>query len=282
MSEQLRVGVFLGGSSSEREVSLEGGRYVYQRMDRAKFVPLAIFVDSDHRCWQIGEPLLLQNTTTDVEQLLTTGAKRIYYEELPTLIDFAFVVGHGKYLEDGCFQGLLEVLGVPYNGPGVLGAALGADKWVSRRILEGAGLTTPQTKLIIEEEWLEDETGVLDALEQFPGFPLVVKPSRDGCSTAITLARTRDQARDGIAAALVWDRLVLAENALQGIEVTVSVVGNEMKEVLPVSETPRHQGKDYLTLEDKFLPGGAEMITPARLSPEVTAKVQAAAELAAQ
>ena len=105
---------------------------------------------------------------------------------------------------------------------------------------------------------------------------------REGCSTAITIANDKSQLAVGIAAALVWDRVVLAEKLINGVEVTVSVVGNESKEILPISETPRQRGKDYLTLEDKFLPGGAEMITPARLSPEVTAAVQAAAKKAAE
>ena len=277
-----RVGVIFGGPSSEKEVSLEGGRYVYQRLDRELFESAAIFIDSNCACWLISEKLIIQNTTGDLEKLLVGEAQKINYEQLPAMIDFAFIVGHGKYMEDGCLQGLLEIINVPYNGPGVLGAALGADKWVSRQILRGAGIKTPDSVPIVEDEWLANRDYAIAVIEKSVGFPAVIKPLREGCSTAITIANDKSQLAVGIAAALVWDRVVLAEKLINGVEVTVSVVGNESKEILPISETPRQRGKDYLTLEDKFLPGGAEMITPARLSPEVTAAVQAAAKKAAE
>src|SRR3989338_6489489 len=137
MTTRRTVGVFFGGASSEKEVSLEGGRYVYQRLNRDLFNPKPIYVDSKLRLWHISDSLILQNTTTDLERLCADSAKQIFYEDLPGVVDFAFIIGHGKYLEDGCFQGLLEILNIPYNGPGVLGAALGADKWLSRQILKG-------------------------------------------------------------------------------------------------------------------------------------------------
>lgn len=277
-----RIGIIFGGPSSEKEVSLEGGRYVYQRLDRERFGAVALFIDSRYACWVISEKLIIQNTTGDLEKLLANEAQKISYEQLPSLIDFAFIVGHGKYMEDGCLQGLLEIIDVPYNGPGVLGAALGADKWVSRQILHGAGIKTPDSVPIIEDEWLNSRDLVMAAIEKTIGFPTVIKPAREGCSTAITIANGKSQLSAGIDAALVWDRMVLAEKLIHGTEVTVSVVGNEDKEVLPITETPRQRGKDYLTLEDKFLPGGAEMITPARLSPELTVKVQAVAKQAAE
>lgn len=279
---KMRIGVIFGGPSSEKEVSLEGGRYVYQRLDKERFLPVALFIDSECACWLIGDKLIIQNTTKDLEKLLNNEAQKISYEQLPSLIDFAFVVGHGKYMEDGCLQGLLELINLPYNGPGVLGAALGADKWVSRQILRGTGIKTPDSVPVLADEWEGDRDSVITKVEEAIGYPAVIKPAREGCSTAIAIANDKSQMAGGIDGAFAWDRQVLVEKLINGLEVTVSVVGNEVKEVLPITETPRQRGKDYLTLEDKFLPGGAEMITPARLSPELTVKVQAIAKQAAE
>jgi D-alanine-D-alanine ligase len=270
-----RIGIFFGGSSSEREVSLEGGRNVYQKLDSAQYERLPIFVDARLRCWLISEALLLQNTTSDVERLCEKRGTLMELDELPARIDFAFVIGHGKFMEDGCLQGVLEILNIPYNGPGVLGAALGSDKWVQRQLLRASEIAVPITVAVLEQEWRQDPQEVKERIAKGLSLPLVVKPSREGCSTAIGMITSWDRIDGAMDEAFKWDRRILIEEKIQGMEVTVSVLGNrQQREALPVTETPWGENKGYLTLQDKFLPGGAEMITPARLSPDVTARVQ--------
>lgn len=275
MNEKLTIGVLFGGSSSEKEVSLESGRNVFQKLDREKYEVMPIFIDREHRLWNIDEYLLLQNTTSDIERLLPTKAKSIFYEDLKKILDFAFIVGHGKYIEDGCLQGLLELQKIPYNGSGVLGSALGMDKYIQRKILEANGIAVPAYLAIEEDEWNKCGGEIINTIKEKIGFPCVVKPTREGCSTALGIVKNEMDLPAAIAAAFHWDKRILIEKRIVGKEITVSVLGNYLeKEALPATETPWNENLGYLTLQDKFLPGGAEMITPARLSPELTKKVQ--------
>lgn len=272
--KKLRVGILLGGSSSEKEVSLEGGRNVFLKLDQNTYQLLPIFVDKKHQFWQLDEKLIVQNTTDDLQKLALTEAKRIYYEDLKNLIDFAFIVGHGKYMEDGCLQGFLELQKIPYNGPGVLGSALGADKYVSRRILQQAGIDVPKYLPIFFLDWHNNKGKVIKEIKEKFSFPFVIKPSREGCSTDIHKIKSETEIEKAFSSCFRWDSIILAEEALEGREITISVLGNNDQKALPITETPPSGMKDYLTLEDKFLPGGAEMITPANLSQEETEKAQ--------
>lgn len=274
MDKKLRVGILFGGSSSEKEVSLEGGRNVFHTLDKQKYETIPLFIDREHRMWNIPEYLLLQNTTADIERLLPTKAERIFYENLAPLIDFAFLIGHGKYIEDGCIQGLLELQRIPYNGPGILGGALGMDKYIQRKILAAEGISVPRYCVIEETQWQRDPQNVIETVKEKIGFPCIVKPTREGCSTALGIVKNESELPAAFAAAFVWDSRILAEERIEGKEITISVLGNYKREALPVTETPWNKNLGYLTLQDKFLPGGAEMITPARLSPELTDKAK--------
>src|SRR5512137_3044660 len=157
---KLRVGVILGGISSEREVSLNSGRNVHDNLDREAYAPVPLFMDGEGRLWVIPWQLVSQNTTTDITERLADEARRISYEELKKEIDFAFLSLHGKFGEDGCVQGLLELLGIPYTGPGVLASALGMDKHIQQQILQAEGVGVPDSILVREPEWRNDREGV--------------------------------------------------------------------------------------------------------------------------
>ena len=129
---KIRVGIVMGGLSSEREVSLESGRNIFSKIDRGVFAPIAIFMDSRAGLWEIPVKLLMRNSTRDIEEDLATEATPIPYESLKERIAVACLGLHGKYGEDGCIQGLLELLGIPYTGSGVLASAIGMDKYVSQ------------------------------------------------------------------------------------------------------------------------------------------------------
>jgi len=274
-NKKIKVGVIFGGKSSEKEVSLEGGRNVYYKLSAEKYEKIPIFVDTNLKLWKINDFLIVQNTTSDLEALLPEYGEKIPYEKLPQLIDFAFVIGHGKYLEDGCFQGFLEILNIPYNGPGVLGSALGMDKYTLRKILTSHGIKVPKYLAISEREWANNKEKIIDEIKKKIGFPCLVKPSREGCSTGITVVKEENKLVEAIERALVWDKIILVDEYIENaIEITCSVLGNEKLEALPLTETPWQQNLEYLTLLDKFLPGGAEMITPARLDEETTKKVK--------
>jgi len=272
-SRKLKVGVFLGGPSSEREISLESGRHIYNNLDREKYEVIPIFMDRENRFWEVPEALLWMNTTADIiANLKSAGAERVYCEGLKKRVDFAFLGLHGKFVEDGCLQGLLEILGIPYNGPGILGAAVGMDKDFQRKLLKAAGLNVPGYLAVCRD----DQAGLkkqLSRVKREIGFPCYVKPSREGCSFGLTKVKEGSELEPAIRKAFEYDNLILVEEDLSdGMEVTTTVLGNEEPYALIPTETP-YRG-DFLSVEEKFLPGDAQMITPPRLPKSEIKKIQ--------
>ncbi len=264
---RLRVGVVLGGKSSEREISLESGRNIFYNLDPAKYEGVPIYMDAQARLWVIKLPLLVQNTTADIDARLEHDAQRLRYEDFKALVDFVYIGLHGKWGEDGCFQGLLELLDIPYNGSGVLGSALGSHKAVQRAILRQHDIDVPHFAEISQHQWETNPDDIRSLVADQFGYPCVVKPSREGCSTGIGVVREPNQLDAAMAEALQWDTTVLVEELLDGMEITVAVLGNENPTVYPPTETPPHG--DFLTIEEKFLPGEGKNITPARLPDEM-------------
>ncbi len=268
----MRVGVFFGGCSSEKEISLESGRHIYNSLDSSKYHIIPIYVSYDLKFYEVAERLLWMNATADIEKCLATDATRIYFEELKDKIDFAFLGLHGKYVEDGALQGLLEILEIPYNGPRIIGAAIGMDKIFQKQLLKAAGLNYAP-HIVIRKTDLENNLGQMEnKIEKELGFPCVVKPSREGCSTGISKVNDRAAIKPALEEAFKWDDVIMAEKFMHMMEVTCTVIGNEHPIALLPTETP-FKG-EFLTLEEKFLPGDAQMITPPRVPEEDVKKMQ--------
>ena len=268
------VGIIMGGVSSEKEVSLESGRNIFSKIDRKKYEPLAIFMDSRAAFWEIPIKLLMRNSTKDIEEDLEEEAKPVPYETLRSKVDVICLGLHGKYGEDGCVQGLLELLGIPYTGSGVLSSALGMDKNISRHFLSMAGIDVPRTLPIQAASW-SDERNRSDLVARINaeiGYPCIVKPTREGCSTAVKKVVSPVGIPAALDAAFSWDSVSLVEEFIEGTEVTCGVVGNDDPVALIPSETiPTN---DILSLEDKFLYGQGENKTPARLPEETLKRIQ--------
>lgn len=270
---KLRVGVILGGVSSEKEVSLESGRNIFSKMDRKKFDPVAVFMDSRCTLWEIPLKLLMRNSTADIEIDLAGEARPLPYESLKERLDFIYIGLHGKYGEDGTLQGLLELIGIPYSGSGVLGSALGMDKFTARKVLAMSGIEVPKSVAVDRRAWEGAErASLLKKIETGLGFPCVVKPTREGCSTAVKKVVSPAGIPDALASAFEWDNVAVVEEFITGMEVTCGVLGNEEPRALTPSETIPTQ--EILSLEDKFLYGQGENKTPARVSEEMRKKIQ--------
>ena len=268
----LRVGVLLGGISAEREASLASGRQVCVHLNPQKHDAIPLFMDPDGRIWHIPHKLLIQNTTTDIIARLEGEAKRVYYEELPSLIDFAFIALHGKYGDDGCVQGALEMLGVPYTGSGVLASAVCMDKHMAHRVLKQAGVEVARELLVEDLDWEEDPEGVRQRVVELVGLPCVIKPDREGSSIGVSVVNEESQIEDALREAFAWDNLALVEELLQGLEFSCIVLGND--ELQPMVPTETTTTNEYLTYEDKYMPGQSQKITPARVSKELLEKIQ--------
>lgn len=270
--QKLKVAVIMGGLSSEKEISLESGRHIYNNLNRGKYEVIPVFMDSEARFWEIEENLVWMNTTMDIQNALKTGGKRLYFENLKKFT-FAFLGLHGKYVEDGCLQGLLEILDIPYNGPGVLGSALGMDKNIAREFFKASGLNFPKS-VVVNQKDINSER-IKNKMENTGlNFPCIVKPTREGCSTALAKVINLEELYKAITEALKWDKEVLIEEDLSnGIEITTTVLGNEKPFALLPTETPKKGA--FLTLEEKFLPGDAQMITPPHLPKKAIEAIQA-------
>ena len=262
----------MGGLSSEKEVSLESGRNIFSKIDRRQYDPIPIFMDGRAALWEIPLKLLMRNSTSDIEDDLSEEAVPIPYESLKARVDVVCLGLHGKYGEDGCMQGLLELLGIPYTGSGVLASAIGMDKYVSRRILEISGIDVPRTIPVPRRRWDADREAIIGEIARAVGFPCVVKPNREGCSTAVKKVVAPEGLAGALESAFAWDNLALVEEFIAGMEVTCGVLGVDAPEALTPSETIPTDG--LLSLEDKFLYGQGENKTPARLPAEQLEKIR--------
>lgn len=258
---KLRVGIILGGMSSEREVSLNSGRNVYDNLDRERYEPKPVFMDGEGRLWLIPWQLVSQNTTTDIAEHLERNARRIAYEELRNEIDFAFISLHGKYGDDGCIQGLFELLKIPYTGPGVLASALGMDKHLQQKVLKAADIDVPQSMLVSDVQWQQNSSAVINAVtSRFP-FPCFTKPIREGSSIGVSKAIDEQTLTQGIEEALKWDNAVLVEEYLDGMEFSAIVI-EENGEAKALGLTEIYPQSAYYTYDDKYMPGRCRKFTP--------------------
>ncbi len=270
-----RVGVILGGRSSEREVSLASGRQVFYNLDRGRFQPLALFMDRAGRIWQIPEKLVIQNTCADVEQRLADQAERVGIEDLPERVDVVFNALHGKYGDDGCIQGALELVDLPYTGSGLLACALSMDKPAAHALLAAQGFAVPREIVIEAADWQADREACIGRVVEAIGMPAVVLPAREGSSVGVTVVEDGEGLYEAVDAALAYDRRALVEEFLDGMEFSVILTGNAQVEAFLPTETTTEN--PFMTYDDKYMPGRSQKITPARVDEAALARIQSEA-----
>ena len=236
-----------GGRSSEREVSLHSGAQVEAALKRR------------------GHEVSVLDVDREVWPRLAAGG-----------FDCVFIALHGPIGEDGTVQGMLEVLEIPYTGCGVLASALCIDKAIANRLLEQAGLAIPAYQDHDVREGIPAD--LVDNLVAGLGLPLVVKPTRQGSTVGLTVARSGEEVADGLVLAGRYDYRVLAQRFVTGTEITVGVLATPDLQVLPtleiVSENPVY---DY---DAKYTAGKSHHIIPARISEAARRRASVAAELA--
>jgi D-alanine-D-alanine ligase len=215
----MKVGVIMGGVSSEREVSLKTGKEVARAFNRKKYEIVEININSE------GE--------------LLNKIKGI---------DFAFIALHGSFGEDGKVQALLENIGIPYSGCGVLSSALCMDKNLSKKLFKAENLLTPR--------WTLARTGELDWTDASAlGFPLVVKPNSGGSSIGTFIVRDEKALKSAVEEALKYDKEVIIEEYIDGNEITCCLLNGELLPVLSIK--PKGEFFNY---SSKYEDGGAEEI----------------------
>ncbi|GMV10641.1 MAG: D-alanine--D-alanine ligase [Gemmatimonadetes bacterium SCN 70-22] len=267
----MRITVLMGGTSSERDVSLASGLRVAQALRTRGYDVVAVdtargvLTAGDERALLEGGRVV-KTVPPDVQALARMN--RALPKTLDHLGDSEVIVLalHGGTGEDGTIQALLDLTGIPYTGSGHLASALAMDKDLSKHLFERAGVPTAG--------WLM-APATADEVGRELGFPVVVKPSKQGSTVGLTLVRTPELLQEAIAEAFRHDDEVMIEAFVPGRELTVGILGGD---ALPVGEIiPVKELYDY---ECKYTPGMAVEIFPAELTAEQTAEVQRLAQRA--
>lgn len=272
---KINVAVLLGGDTNEKEVSLDSGRNACYKLSPDKYNVIPIFIDSKFEPYKINKQILVRNKTVEIEDILKPEMK-IEWEDLATIADFAFLGLHGGRGENGSVQGMLEMLGLPYNGPGVFTSALCMDKYKTGQFLKAAGIDTPEATLINLKDWALDKNKVLS---NFTKYPYIAKPHDDGCSVQVAKASSQQELETAIEAVFsLGKEYALVEEIVKGMELTVGVIGNDNPMALPPSQSLA--AKEILSMQEKFLPGAGENQTPAPLPEHATKLVKETVEKA--
>ena len=260
----LRIAVLMGGTSAERDVSLASGIRITEALRKCGHEVVAVDTVSG----------LL--TAADEQRLLAGGVVKTVPPDTKALVrmnaamqgtlrtlpnaDVLFLALHGGQGEDGTLQALLDLTGVPYTGSGHLASALAMDKDLSKHLFRAAGVPTA--------DWLM-APATAEQVEATLGFPVIVKPSKQGSTVGLSIVRTRAELQPAVDEAFVHDDEVMIEQFIAGRELTVGVLGDE---TLPVGEIiAKHEIYDY---ECKYTPGMAVEEFPARLTDDETKTVQ--------
>jgi len=254
----------MGGTSAERDVSLASGIRIVEAL-RSRGHEVAA-VDTAHGMLGPAEERALLGGSVVKTLPPDTQALARLNAQLPSTLrslpatEVLFLAMHGGQGEDGTLQALLDLTGVPYTGSGHLASALAMDKDLSKRLFRAAGVPTA--------DWLM-APATIDEVRTALGFPVVVKPSKQGSTVGLTVVKQPGDLQAAIEDAFQFDDEVMIEQFIAGRELTVGILGSE---ALPVGEIiPKHEIYDY---ECKYTAGMADERFPADLSPSETATIQ--------
>ncbi|MEJ8803293.1 D-alanine--D-alanine ligase family protein [Pontibacter sp. H249] len=330
-AEKVRVGVIMGGYSSERHISVESGRNIYEKLSSStKYEPLPIFLTGSneaHRLYTIPINIMLKDNADDIKEkvhyfeqggkphpVLAEIAKeaesitrkytgrsleepqRITYSQLKNLVDAVFIALHGRPGEDGALQMELEKLYIPYNGSGIRSSRITINKYETNEILAQHGVPVAKHAMALKEDWQKDSEAFFQSIESEFKYPFIAKPADDGCSSAVKKIKNR-QELEAFAklifremeeldsdcaltlqlgfkeefpnkAGFLVETLISREGAKHFLEITGGLLtkyapdGTVSYEVFEASEALAEG--EVLSLEEKFLAGEGQNITPAR------------------
>ncbi len=330
--ETMKVGVILGGYSSERHISVESGRNIYEKLaSSVKYEPVPIFLTGDasqYQMYQIPINLLLKDNADDISEKLLSFKqhevikrikeqckevtnkyssaetalefpKLLSFEDLKGLVEMVFIGLHGRPGEDGELQKKLGEYGIPFNGSPAQSAAITIDKYATNQLLKKEGFSIANQMIVAQKEWEIDDISFYNKIENVYSYPFIAKPIDDGCSSAVKLIKNREQLAafshqifrksvnlvEEAAQTLNLKRneefpqkdfflietFTRANNAAHFLEITGGLltryVGDVLEyEVFEPSETLT--AHEILSLEEKFLAGEGQNLTPARFAPD--------------
>lgn len=262
MSTQPKIIVLMGGPSLEHEVSLNSGSMVLKSIDQAKYETTPVIINRDGMwCFPECAPKSIYDAVIHMKTIS------------PACI---FIALHGAFGEDGKIQGFLDTLDIPYTGSGCAASALAFDKIRCKAVVQAQGVRVAGHVALDRTTWIVDQDTVVNTVRNDIGFPCVVKANRQGSSFGIVIAGDETTLRKGMSEVLEIDDMIMVEEFIEGLEITCGVLDAEPSGLirpLPLTEI-RPRTSSYFDYEAKYTPGASEEITPARIAPELTEKIQ--------
>ena len=242
IDKDAKIAVLCGGMSNEREVSLRSGVNVLNALKNLGYANSEI---------------------VDVDKNIVENLKKGGYE-------YAYNTLHGKYGEDGCVQGVLEILGIKYTGCKVKSSAICMDKEMTKNLLKNAGLNIIKSVCIRYDEKLDIEKAV-----EGLNFPLMVKPSAEGSSIGMSKVDNIEELKEALQVAQKSDKKILLEEYLQGVSITVGVLEDVEKNETFATPILEFRTKTlWYDFEAKYTEGMTEFILPAQLDEKLTKEIQ--------
>lgn len=331
-NETKTVGVILGGYSSERHISVESGRNIYEKLaSSSEYNVIPVFLTGDSEAFQLYQlpiNVLLKDNADDIAHKVESQNKKHTYisklrkqfaedarkylnnkeaiyepvklslAALSEMVDFVFIALHGRPGEDGAIQAELEKFNIPYNGSQTESSSITIDKFKCNQLLKKHGCIVSDQLMVFKTDWIQNEEAFIHSIEKQNKYPFICKPADDGCSSAVKLIKnqkalkafTRILFRDnetfssedadklGIQlkeempkkSAYLVEKFITAEGAVHFLEITGGLLthynkdGSLSYEIFEPSEAL--SGTEILSLEEKFLAGEGQNITPARFS----------------
>jgi len=277
-----KVGILFGGRSAEHEVSLQSAQNVYDAIDRTKFEPILIGIDKDGDWFLSDEsgflidaenPESIKLNRTDNSVMLMPDNRRslinVAEPESRKSIDVVFPLLHGPMGEDGTVQGLLRLAGIPFVGAGVLGSAIGLDKDVMKRLLRDSGLPVAPYIALRRSQSTPEYSAIVSEI----GSPFFVKPANMGSSVGVSKVHDEMEYQQAVANAYKYDRKIIVEQHIAGREIECAVLGNAE----PIVSVPGEivTSHEFYSYQSKYIDEkGAILTIPAKLSEELTGKIQ--------
>lgn len=270
----MKIALYLGGTSTERDVSVISGRNIGTALQEAghevlyvdpALPPENIGTDPDQQ-GLIGEQ---PPGDREVAQLDHTQIFRLLLDERIAVCDFHFIGLHGGIGENGILQGMMEHLGYRFNGPGYSASAVAMDKHLSKEIMVAQAVPTPEWLVVTRSRWAADPDEVRLVVEKKFNLPVVIKPNAQGSTIGLSIIRETHELHDALDQAFRYDHRVLVEQYVPGSEITAAILDEEPLPLIRIQ--PKSGLYDY---ESKYSEGRTEYEVPASLQDALTDQIQ--------
>ena len=293
---KINIGVLYGGNSTEHEISIITAVQAMTNMDKEKYNIVPIYLAKDSKMYT-SEDLFMMDTYKNLKNIKNKAnevvltkkdnefvlIKKRFPYSIINKIDLAFPIMHGYNTEDGSIAGFLEVLGIPFCESDIYASVIGQDKIFQKAVLKANNIPVTEYEYFYEHDYLENEDKVIKDLVKLK-FPLIVKPARQGSSVGINVAKTKEELKEAIEEALLYDEKILVEKVVENLcELNCSVLGDNAGYEASVIEEV-YGSDEILSYKDKYMADGKKTGTkgmaslgrkvPADISKELTKKIE--------